>query len=57
MVGLSNTERQLILDMFDVYDLVEMLGLTAEELIDAFDFKVLDNVEIMEAIGVTEGNE
>lgn len=47
---LTNEERELLQDRFDVYDLVEMLGLTAAEIIDAFDTKVEDCEELMEAI-------
>ena len=47
---LTNEERELLQDRFDVYDLVEMLGLTAAEIIDAIDTKVEDCEELMEAI-------
>lgn len=47
---LTNEERELLNDRFDVYDLVEMLGLTAAEIIDAFDTKIEDCPELMEAI-------
>jgi hypothetical protein len=53
---LSSEERQLLMDKFDVYDLVEALDLSSAEIIDAFDFKIVDNPELMESIGVTEGD-
>ena len=54
---LSCEDRQLLEDKYDVYDLVEALGLTAVDIIDAFDYKIVDNSELMESIGVTQGNE
>lgn len=47
---LTNEERELLQDRFDVYDIVEALGLTAAEIIDAFDTKVEDCEELMNAI-------
>lgn len=47
---LTNEERELLQDRFDVYDIVEALGLTAAEIIDAFDTKVEDCEELMDAI-------
>lgn len=34
--------RQRLLDRYDVLELVELLGITAEELLDAFQDKVLE---------------
>ena len=47
---LTNEERELLQDRFDVYDLIEMLGLTPAEIIDAFDTKIEDCEELMAAI-------
>ncbi len=44
---LSNTERELIDDLYDVYDLIELLDISATDIIDAFDYKILENEEIM----------
>lgn len=47
---LSFNEMERLRENFDVYDLVEMLGLTVDDLIDAFDFKIVENGEILERI-------
>ena len=47
---LTNEERELIKDTFDIYDLIEELGLSVEEIIDAFDTQIEDNEYIMERI-------
>ena len=51
MALLSSEDIIRLQESFDVYDLVEMLGLTADDLIDAFDFKIVENDEILERIG------
>jgi Ca2+-binding EF-hand superfamily protein len=35
---------------FDVYDLVEMLNLSVNDLIDAFDYLIEENEEILDRI-------
>jgi hypothetical protein len=55
-VILSNEERERIKDTHDIYDLIESLGLSVEEFIDAFDYLIADNEEIMEKIGGREGS-
>ena len=47
---LSNEERQRIVDLFDIYDLIELLDLDVEEFIDAFDFKIVECEEIMRKV-------
>lgn len=47
---LTNEERELIKDNFDIYDLIEELAITTEELIDAFDTLIEDNQFIMDRI-------
>lgn len=48
---LSNEDRERIKDQYDIYDLIEVLDLSIEEFIDAFDFKLIDCPEVMEKIG------
>lgn len=47
---LSMNDIERLQENFDVYDLVEMLNLTVDDLIDAFDFKIIENEEILERI-------
>jgi antitoxin component of RelBE/YafQ-DinJ toxin-antitoxin module len=51
MALLSFEDIERLQENFDVYDLVEMLGLTVDDLIDAFDYKIIENEEICERIG------
>jgi len=51
MVDLSSEDRDLIKDHYDIYDLIELLDVSVEEFIDAFDFKILESEEILEKIG------
>lgn len=48
---LSNEDRERIKDQFDIYDLVEVLDLPIDDFINAFDYLIVDNLEIMEKIG------
>lgn len=50
MVSLSSEDRERIKDQFDIYDLLEELDVSVDEFIDAFDFKIVENVEIMSRI-------
>ena len=50
MVNLSSEERERIKDQFDIYDLLEELDVSVDEFIDAFDFKIVENAEIMARI-------
>ena len=45
---LTNEERELIKDRYDIYDLIEILDISVEEFIDAFDFKIDENEQIRE---------
>jgi hypothetical protein len=54
---LSNEDRERLVDLFDIYDLVEKLDLKAAEIIDAFDFKIEENAELLEAIGYSDDPE
>lgn len=47
---LTSNQREQLADRFDVYDIVEALGLTAADLINAFDTQVEDCDELMGAI-------
>lgn len=47
MVSLSSEDRERIKDQFDIYDLLEELDVSVDEFIDAFDFKIVENAEIM----------
>jgi hypothetical protein len=47
---LTSNQREQLADRFDVYDLVETLGLTAADIINAFDTQVEDCDELMETI-------
>lgn len=47
---LSVNEMERLRENFDVYDLVESLDLTVDDLIDAFDYKIVENEEILERI-------
>lgn len=51
MVNLSSEDRERIKDQFDIYDLLEELDVSVDEFIDAFDFKIVENAEIMSRIG------
>ena len=44
---LTSNQREQLADRFDVYDIVEALGLTAADLINAFDTQVEDCDELM----------
>lgn len=35
--------REAVIDRFDVYDIIEMLGLTTEDLVDQFDILMYEN--------------
>lgn len=48
---LSNEDRERIKDQFDIYDLIEVLDLSVEEFIDAFDFKLSECEEVLIKIG------
>ena len=50
MVSLSSEDRERIKDQFDIYDLLEELDVSVDEFIDAFDFKIVENAEIMSRI-------
>jgi len=50
MVSLSSEDRERIKDQFDIYDLLEELDVSVDEFIDAFDFKIVENAEIMARI-------
>lgn len=50
-MALSNEERILLAEHFDIYDLIEALGLTANDIINTFDNEIEDNPELMERIG------
>ncbi len=56
-VLISNEERQRITDLFDIYDLLEELDISIDEFIDAFDFKIIESVSIMEKIGEYAGGQ
>lgn len=47
---LTDKERVEIAEVFDIYDLVEMLDLTIEEFIDVFDYLIVDCNEIMNKV-------
>ncbi len=47
---LSNEDVERIKEAYDVYDLVELLDLTASDIIEAFDFKIAENETIVERI-------
>jgi len=47
---LTSNQREQLADRFDVYDIVEALGLTAADIINAFDTQVEDCDELMSAI-------
>lgn len=47
---LRNDEIERIKDNFDIYDLLEELDISIDEFIDAFDFKIVINHEIMNRI-------
>lgn len=51
MVSLSSEDRERIKDQFDIYDLLEELDVSVDEFIDAFDYKIVENDEIMSRIG------
>lgn len=60
MVNLSSEDRERIKDQFDIYDLLEELDVSVDEFIDAFDFKIVENAEIMARISeepIDEDNE
>lgn len=48
---MSSEDRERIKDQFDIYDLLEELDVSVDEFIDAFDFKIVENAEIMSRIG------
>lgn len=50
-MALEFEERNRIQDLFDVYDLVELLGLSAEDIIEAFEERIEVNKDILEKIG------
>lgn len=47
---LTSNERKQLAERFDVYDIVEALGLTAADLINAFDTQVEDCDELMQVL-------
>jgi len=48
---LTNEERELVKDLYDIYDLIEILDISVDEFIDAFDFKIDENEAIREKLG------
>lgn len=50
-MAINHEERQKLQDLFDVYDLIEILDLEASDIIDSFEDQIEANVEIMERIG------
>ena len=54
-IMLSNEDRERVKDNYDIYDLIEVLDLSVEEFIDAFDYLIYENKEIMEKIGYVNG--
>lgn len=47
---LTTSEMERLRENFDVYDLVEMLNLSVNDLIDAFDYLIEENEEILDRI-------
>lgn len=52
-MALSYEEQARIQDLFDVYDLVEILDLSVEDVLVAFEDKIEGNVDLMEKIGAS----
>ena len=50
-MALDFEERVRLEELFDVYDLVESLGLTAADIIEAFEDKIETSLDILEKIG------
>lgn len=48
---LSYAEQIKVEENFDVYDLVEALDLSTQDIIEAFDDKIVDNKDVMRKIG------
>lgn len=42
---LTEEERVHLAERYDVYDLVEILGLTAQDIVDNFDERLADAIE------------
>ena len=47
---LSSEEYMHLVDQYDVYDLIEALDLNVQHIIDAFDYLIVENEEIMDKI-------
>lgn len=47
---LSLVDIERLKEAYDVYDLLELLDLSIDDLIDAFDYKIIDSEEILERI-------
>ena len=53
MEELSDEHRQMLLDRVEPIEMVEYLDLTIEDLIDAFEDRVIENLQdIFEVIGI-----
>lgn len=48
---------QRIVDRFEVIELLDYMDVTVEELLDAFEDKWIDNVELQEAVGIYLGTD
>jgi hypothetical protein len=51
---LSNETVRRLVETYDVYDLIEILSITASDIVDAFDYMILENEEILERIGTNQ---
>jgi hypothetical protein len=50
-MALEYEERLRVQELFDVYDLIEVLDLSVLDILDAFEEKIEGNVEVLEKIG------
>lgn len=49
--------RERLFERYDPVTLVEILGITCEELWEAFPDRMLDNVELVNELGINELND
>lgn len=49
--------RERLIERYDPVTLVELLGITVEELWEAFPDRMLDNAELVDELGIKDLNE
>lgn len=54
---LINEFRERLIERYDPVTLVELLGISTEELWEAFPDRMLDNVELVEELGIADLDE